>query len=134
MNSNIYKEIILDHYKNPRNFGKMNGADIKVKDVNPLCGDEIEMQMKFNGSKLKEIKFTGQGCAISMASASLLSESAKGKRIDDLKKMNKDDILKLLGIDISSVRLKCALLSLKAFKTGLYLFLGRNGEEKWENL
>ncbi len=119
MLNSLYKEQILDHYKNPRNFGRLENFDIKNREVNTLCGDEIEIQIKLNLNSVKEIKFNGRGCAISLASASMLTEFIKDKNLEDLKNLKKGDILNLLNIEISAVRLKCALLSLDALKNGI---------------
>lgn len=123
--SSIYSEIILDYYRNPRNKGKLDKPQIQARDTNPLCGDVIEIQMDLDGdSKVKDIKFNGMGCAISQASASMLTELVKGKSLDEVRKISKEDILSLIGGQLSAVRLKCALLSLKVMKTGLYNYIG----------
>ena len=119
MEDSLYKENILDHYKNPHNFGKMSKPTFKKKEFNPLCGDEIELFVKFKGDKVSEVKFTGTGCAISQASISMLTDFIKGKTREDLNKLNKDDIMNLLGIKVGVVRMKCALLSLKTLQGGL---------------
>ena len=122
--ADIYREIILDYYRNPRNFGKIDTPDITIRDSNPLCGDEIEIHVKFDGDKVKDIKFTGKGCAISQASASMLTEMVMGKRLDDMKKVGKEDILESLGLpNLGPARIKCALLSLKTLKLGVYSYL-----------
>jgi nitrogen fixation NifU-like protein len=122
--ADIYREIILDYYRNPRNFGKIDGADVSIRDSNPLCGDEIEIQMKFDGQKVKEIKFTGKGCAISQASASMLTEMVMGKHLDEVRNIGKQDILESLGLpNLGPARIKCALLSLKTLKLGVYSYL-----------
>jgi nitrogen fixation NifU-like protein len=121
----MYMELILDHYRNPRNFGTLEPATMHARDTNPLCGDVIEMQLRLNGQdQVEEVRFMGKGCAISQASASMLTEAIKGKSLADLKALSKQDVLSLLGIQVSAVRLKCALLSLKVLKTGLYQYLG----------
>ncbi len=117
--SEMYQENILDYYKNPRNYGRIENPDIKARDNNPLCGDEIEMEIKLSENKVKEAKFNGHGCAISQASASMLTEMLVGKTLEELKNIKKEDIVKLLGIEISPVRLKCALLSLGVLRLGL---------------
>jgi len=123
--SSIYSEIILDYYRYPRNKGQLSGPQVKAKDSNPLCGDVIEIQMELDSdSHVKDIRFNGQGCAISQASASMLTELVKGKSLDEVRKISKEDILSLIGGQLSAVRLKCALLSLKVLKTGLYTYLG----------
>ena len=123
----MYREVILDHYKNPRNKGTLDPADFSFEDDNPLCGDRIRIDvMVGEDNKVKEVAFSGQGCAISQASASMLTEHIIGKSLDEVKQLSKDDILELLGIELGPVRLKCALLSLKVLKAGVY---GINDEE-----
>ncbi|MFQ5920422.1 MAG: Fe-S cluster assembly sulfur transfer protein SufU [Nitrososphaerales archaeon] len=122
--ADIYREIILDYYRNPRNFGKIDSPDVSIKDSNPLCGDEVEIQVKFEGDKVKDIKFNGKGCAISQASASMLTEMVMGKNLEDVKKIGKQDILESLGLpNLGPARIKCALLSLKTLKLGVYSYL-----------
>jgi nitrogen fixation NifU-like protein len=124
--SDIYRELILDYYRNPRNFGKLDPHDIEARDSNPLCGDEIEIQVKVSADqKIEDIHFLGKGCAISQASASMLTELAKGKPLEWVKELSKGDILKMLGTsDLGPARIKCALLSMKVLKTGVYGYLG----------
>lgn len=112
----IYQELILDHYKNPRNFGAIKKATKSIYLDNPFCGDKIRMDVVLKSATVTEIKFSGQGCAISQASASMLTEHAKGKKVSDLQKLNKSDILKMLGIELSPNRLKCALLPLEVIQ------------------
>ena len=109
----LYREQILDYYKHPRNFGILKNANAVANDNLVSCGDQLSMQLLVTHHTIADIKFQGQGCAISMASASMLTELAKGKSIDDLKTLGKDDILTLLGINPTHTRLKCALLSLE---------------------
>jgi nitrogen fixation NifU-like protein len=116
----FYREYILDHYKNPRNFGRLENPDITHEEDNPLCGDVIGMDFRVKDGVIEDIKFHGRGCAISQASASLLTERLKGLALDDAKKINKEDVLGELGIQISPARIKCALLSLKVLKVGAY--------------
>jgi nitrogen fixation protein NifU and related proteins len=133
--SDIYRELILDYYRNPRNYGKLEPHDIGARDSNPLCGDEIEIQIRVSGAKdkIEEIRFSGKGCAISQASASMLTEMAKGKPLEWVKVLSKDDILKMLGTsDLGPARIKCALLSMKVLKTGVYEFMGAELEESSE--
>lgn len=111
MSLDMYAEEILDHYRNPKNFGKLDKPDVKVRELNPLCGDQYEFQVKVSGGKIADVKFNGDGCAISTASASMLSEFIKGKKISDLKKMEQKDLLKILGIEVSPARMKCAMLA-----------------------
>jgi nitrogen fixation protein NifU and related proteins len=122
--ADIYREIILDYYRNPRNYGKLTNPDIAQKDSNPLCGDELEMHLNIKESKVVDVKFTGKGCAISQASASMLTELIMGKNFEEVKKLSKEDILDNLGLhDLGPARIKCALLSLKVLKSGLYSYL-----------
>ena len=117
----IYRELIIDHYKNPQYRGHLDPNDIHFEDDNPLCGDHIEMTLRVDGEgKVTDGRFDGKGCAISQASADLLIESIIGKPVEDVKKLSKQDVLDLLGIELGPVRLKCALLSLKVLKAGVY--------------
>jgi len=132
MSSDFYRELILDYYRNPRNFGKLDPHDIDAKDMNPLCGDEIEMQVRVSPEKdkIEEIKFIGKGCAISQASASMLTEMAKGKPLEWVKALSREDILKMLGTsDLGPARIKCAMLSVKVLKTGVYGYMGAHYSE-----
>ena len=110
----LYLEVILDHNKNPRNNGTLEQYTHHAEGHNPLCGDDITIQLIIKKNQVKEIKFKGEGCAISIASASLLTEEIKGKTIKEILKLNQEDIMKLLMIPISPGRIKCATLSLKA--------------------
>jgi nitrogen fixation NifU-like protein len=117
----LYREQIIERYKTPQFRGHLDPHDIQFEDDNPLCGDHIEITIRVNGdNKVAEAAFEGKGCAISQASADLLVESIHGKTLDDVKAMNKEDVLDLLGIELGPVRLKCALLSLKVLKAGVY--------------
>ncbi len=116
----LYAENILDHFKNPRNFGTLKDANLKAKDVNLICGDKITVQLKVDKKgKIQDIKFCGSGCAISQASASMLTEVVKGKTIEQAKKINNDDIYKMLAVPLSASRVKCALLGLFTLKKAL---------------
>lgn len=116
----LYREHILDHYQNPRHHGEIEDPDISQEEYNPLCGDRLVLQLKIEDDHVADVKFHGEGCAISQASASMLTELVEGKSVDELKALTKEDILDMLGIPIGPVRLKCALLSLKALKAGVY--------------
>ena len=124
-----YKDEIIDHYKNPQYRGHLDPNDIHFEDDNPLCGDHIEVTLRVDADgKVTDGRFDGKGCAISQASADLLIESIIGKPVEDVKKLSKQDVLDLLGIELGPVRLKCALLSLKVLKAGVY-GLGEASEE-----
>ena len=117
----MYRELILEHYKNPRHHGTLDPADISYEDDNPLCGDRIRIDLRVNGDDtIVEAAFSGQGCAISQASASMLLENIQGKTLDDVKDIAKENVLDMLGIELGPVRLKCALLALKVLKVGAY--------------
>ncbi|MCX6069000.1 MAG: SUF system NifU family Fe-S cluster assembly protein [Chloroflexi bacterium] len=117
----LYREVIIEHYKNPSYRGHLDPHDIAFADNNPLCGDHIEVNLRVDDKGvITEALFDGHGCAISQASADLLMESVIGKPLEDVKKLTKQDILDLLGIELGPVRLKCALLSLKVLKAGVY--------------
>lgn len=120
MADDIYREIILDHSRNPRNKGTLDPNDFSYEDVNPLCGDEVRIDVRVKDDTIDEIAFSGRGCAVSQASASILMEMVEGKSLDDVKAITKDDLLEEIGIPVSPARLKCALLGLKVLKAGLY--------------
>lgn len=112
----IYREEILEHWRNPQNFGEMEKPDIVVEQVNPLCGDEVTFFFKIKKGKIEKVSFTGSGCAISVASASILSEAIKGKRVKELEKITGQDVLGLIGGSVAPARLKCAFLALEALR------------------
>ncbi|MBM3124496.1 MAG: SUF system NifU family Fe-S cluster assembly protein [Chloroflexi bacterium] len=117
----LYREVIIEHYKNPSFKGKLNPHDYSFSDSNPLCGDHIQVELRVDERGIvSEAMFDGHGCAISQASADLLMESIVGKPLDEVKQLSKQDVLELLGIDLGPVRLKCALLPLKVLKAGIY--------------
>ena len=121
----MYRENILDHYKRPRNCGKLENPDSEAFDSNPLCGDEVRVQIKAIGGRIADIKFEATACAICTASASMLTEEVKGKKLGEARKVGKERVLALLGIDPGPSRLKCALLPLKVFKLALYKQMGK---------
>lgn len=117
----LYREVIVEHYKNPGFRGKLDPHDISFEDNNPLCGDHIQIDLRVDSNGVvSDARFDGHGCAISQASADLLIESIIGKPVEEIKQLNKQNILDMLGIDLGPVRLKCALLSLKVLKAGVY--------------
>jgi nitrogen fixation protein NifU and related proteins len=130
MMDDLYRELILDHYRSPRNQGRLDGADITYEDDNPLCGDHIRLDLALDDeNRVRDVAWEGEGCAISMASASMLSEAIKGKSLEELRHLGKDDMLEMLGIELGPVRIKCALLPLKVLKAGAYGLTGWTGDE-----
>lgn len=115
----LYAEDILDHYKHPRNFGHLEHPDIHVEASNPLCGDRLAMDLLVKDGVVEDVAFSGQGCAISQASASMLTEEILGKKVDDLAGTTRDDILDMLGVEVSYARMKCATLSLGLLRLAL---------------
>ncbi|MEV4419563.1 Fe-S cluster assembly sulfur transfer protein SufU [Patulibacter sp. NPDC049589] len=114
----LYRENILDHYKRPRNWGTLDPADLEFEDKNPSCGDQLKVMMRVDDAGVvTDVRFDGHGCAISQSSASMASEELVGKSVEELRALDQDFILELLGIDISATRIKCALLSLKIIKS-----------------
>ena len=119
----MYREHILDHYKHPRNFGVLKPATVDHEANNPLCGDQIRITFNVDGQqKVSDVKFSGRGCAISQASASLLTSRVKGQPVEEVKKLTRDDVVQMLGIPVSPVRLKCALLSLAVMREGIEIY------------
>jgi nitrogen fixation NifU-like protein len=114
----FYKEYILDHYRNPRNFGHLDHPTAQAEDLNPLCGDKIAMELSVGSDgKIDDVRFSGKGCAISQASASMLTESLKGKTLEEVAQLSHDIVLENVGIGISPTRMKCAMLGLKVAKS-----------------
>lgn len=120
----FYHEAILEHYREPRNWGVVSPADIDHEENNPLCGDHLRLTMKIEDGKIAKLGWDGGGCAISQASASMLGETLVGKTLEEARAISKEEVLELLGIALGPVRLKCALLSLKVLKIGAYGLAG----------
>ena len=114
--NDLYKDIIIDHYQNPRNFGDLENPTVKKRLENALCGDMVEMQVKIYDNKIDDLRFKGIGCAICIATSSMLTEKVKGMTLSDIEKLNKDDILNMLGVTLMPNRMKCALLPLEVLK------------------
>jgi nitrogen fixation protein NifU and related proteins len=128
----MYREVILDHYKHPHNAGTLEYPDVSHEDNNPLCGDRVRIDLQIADGIITDVRFQGRGCAISQASASLLTDEIIGKPIQEVAAFGKDDMLDLIGIplDKNPVRIKCALLALKTLKTGVYGYLGAQVEDE----
>ena len=119
MSMDYYREYILDHYRNPRNYGKLEQPTAHAEDSNPLCGDQLAIDLLIDGDHVQEVRFQGRGCAISQATASMLSEMIEGKTVEEVVQLGKDDVLDALGIPISPARMKCAFLSLRVLHRSL---------------
>jgi nitrogen fixation NifU-like protein len=132
----LYREVILDHYKNPRGHGVIEDADASAEGMNPLCGDEVAIYVAFDddGETINEVKFSGRGCAISQASTSMLMEMIKGKTADEVGGMSKDELLEEIGIPLTPIRLKCALLGLGVLKVALHRAKGTPLPAEWAGL
>jgi nitrogen fixation NifU-like protein len=126
----FYRQNILDHYQNPRNFGTLDKPDISAEDSNPLCGDKIRIDLRVKNGAIEDVRFSGVGCSISRAAASMLTEEVKGKTLDEVKAIGRDEVLEMLGIELGPVRLKCALLALKTLKVGVYGLQSWKAEEE----
>ncbi len=113
----FYRDYILDHYRSPRNFGHLDRVDASAEDLNPLCGDTITMELQVDDGKVSDVRFSGKGCAISQASASMLTEEIKGMKLEDVARLSKDVVLENVGIGISPTRMKCAMLGLRVLKS-----------------
>ena len=121
----LMMDVLLDHYRHPHNFGKIEGPDILHAEGNPSCGDQIEIAIKLNGDVIEDIKFSGKGCIVSQSAASILTDMMKGETLDKVKDLTKDEMLENIGIPIGPMRLKCALLAMKVLKAGVY------GQAQW---
>src|ERR1700731_4152848 len=129
----MYREVILDHYKNPRGHGVMEGADAEAEGQNPLCGDEVSIYVAFadDGETIDEVKFSGRGCAISQAATSMLTEMVQGRTASEVASLPRDELLDEIGIPLSPIRLKCALLGLSTLKLALHKAKGTPLPEEW---
>ena len=136
MSDDLYREVILDHYKNPRRHGALEGADAQAEGLNPLCGDEVSIYVSFadDGETIEDVKFSGRGCAISQAATSMLVDMAKGRKATDLAQMPKDELLEEIGIPLTPIRLKCALLGLGVLKIALHRAKGTPLPPEWAGL
>lgn len=132
MGSDMYREQILDHYKNPRNYGELEDPTFSHVGENPMCGDEIKVDVTLaeDGETIEYVSFVGDGCAISQASASLLSQELPGMSLEELEGMDRDDVTEMLGIDISPMRIKCAVLAEKVAQDGAKIYRGEKDLDK----
>lgn len=128
--SDLFRENILDHYQHPRCHGTLEDADVSYEDANPLCGDRIRVDVRVRDDRIEQVRFSGHGCSISQAAASMLCEHVEGRTLDEVKKLTRQDVLDMLGIELGPVRLKCALLALKTLKAGVYGITQWPGEEE----
>jgi nitrogen fixation NifU-like protein len=127
----LYREVILDHYKNPRRHGLLEGPDAQADGQNPLCGDEVTVSLRFDGDTIADVGFEGRGCAISQAATSMLTEIVVGRAAEDVARMEKEELLDEIGIPLSPVRLKCALLGLGVLKVALHKSKGTPLPDEW---
>jgi nitrogen fixation protein NifU and related proteins len=136
MSDQLYREVILDHYKNPRGHGVIEEADAQAEGLNPLCGDEVSIYVAFaeDGDTIDEIKFSGRGCAISQAATSMLTELVQGRKATEIADLPKDELLDEIGIPLTPIRLKCALLGLGVLKVALHRAKGTPLPDEWSGL
>ena len=127
----LYRELILDHYKNPRGHGLLEAPDAQAEGQNPLCGDEVAMSIRFDGDTIADIGFEGRGCAISQAATSMLTELVVGRTAADVATMPKEELLEEIGVPLTPVRLKCAILGLGVLKVALHKARGTPLPEEW---
>ena len=132
MGSNMYRQQILDHYRNPRNHGELKDATFSHVGENPMCGDTIRMDVKLDEAEevIRAVRFGGEGCAISQASASMLSDELVGMTLDELARMDRDDVIELLGVEVTPMRLKCAVLAEKVAQDGAEIYRGEKTQAK----
>ena len=136
MVDDLYREVILDHYKNPRGHGVIEEADAQAEGLNPLCGDEVTIYVQFedDGETIDDVKFSGRGCAISQASTSMLMEMVKGRKASEIADLPKEELLEEIGIPLTPIRLKCALLGLGVLKVALHRAKGTPLPDEWAGL
>ena len=127
----LYREVILDHYKNPRSHGLLDEPDAQAEGQNPLCGDEVTVSVRFDGDTIGDVGFEGRGCAISQAATSMLTELVRGRSADEVARMPKEELLDEIGIPLTPVRLKCAILGLGVLKVALHKAKGTPLPEEW---
>lgn len=127
----LYREVILDHYKNPRGQGLLDAPDAQAEGQNPLCGDEVTVSLRFDGDTIAEVGFEGRGCAISQAATSMLTEIVVGRTAEDVARMPKEELLEEIGIPLSPVRLKCAILGFGTLKVALHKSKGTPLPDEW---
>jgi nitrogen fixation NifU-like protein len=133
MSDDLYREVILDHYKNPRRHGPLESADARAEGLNPLCGDEVSVYVAFDGDgdTIGDVRFEGRGCAISQAATSMLMEMVEGRSAEEVAAMPKEELLEEIGIPLTPIRLKCALLGLGVLKVALHRAKGTPLPEEW---
>jgi nitrogen fixation NifU-like protein len=127
VSDDLYRDFILDHYKRPRNFGRLEPCDLEAHELNPMCGDELGVDIRVQDGRIADLRFHGHGCAISQASASIASEELKGMALEDAGTLSANWMIELLGIPVSATRRKCALLNLKAVRAAI------TGDGSWPN-
>ena len=132
----LYREVILDHYKNPRGHGLLDDADAQAEGLNPLCGDEVTVSLKFaaDGETIEDVGFEGRGCAISQAATSMLTEIVRGRKASEVAELPKEELLDEIGIPLTPVRLKCAILGLGVMKVALHRAKGTPLPDEWQGL
>jgi nitrogen fixation protein NifU and related proteins len=130
----LYRENILDHYKSPRSHGVIEQADAQAEGMNPLCGDEVAISVALDGDTIQDVRFRGRGCAISQAATSMLMEMVKGRSADEVADMSREELLEEVGIPLTPVRLKCALLGLGVLKVALHRARGTPLPEEWAGI
>jgi nitrogen fixation NifU-like protein len=136
MDEQLYREVILDHYKNPRSYGVLEDADARAEGQNPLCGDEVTVTVKFgaDGETIEQVGFEGRGCAISQAAMSMLTELVRGRTVTEVASLPREELLEEIGIPLTPIRLKCAILGLGVLKVALHRAKGTPLPDEWQGL